>query len=549
MWSAWYAGDPNQLSAWYGGAGAPEVPGRGQGFFGTTFSYEASGFDNPIWKRWQFWSKRASDPPTRYRLHLPLASDIAQTSADLLFSEQPKLLIPDAHEQTAVGNSKDVQQRILDLAEEDGIYSTLLEAAEVSSALSGVFLRVTWDQAVADHPLLTAVHPDSAIPEFLWGRLQAVTFWRTLRVDKDDVFRLLERHEPGVIMHGLYKGTRDVLGNLIPLASLDEGGSLLAGMELEAQATTTELTMPTGLDELTAVYVPNQKPNRKDRTLPIGRSDFAGVEGLLDALDETYTSWMRELRLARARIMLPEELLETAGKGKGSTFDMDQEIFTTTNDLVGEDGGRIEFIQPAIRTTEHQVTATDLVSRIVTTAGYSLGSFGIKDESRSLMTATEVVAKQQRSMVTRAKKVGYWSRPLQEILERYMELDASMFKGPYKGQEVRVDFADSVEQDPKDVAQTIQLLDAAGAISLEFKVRMQHPDWPTEEVIAEVKRIQDDKAAAMALEMPPAPVGADGGPGAPGGPPGSPGGGPGPKPGPKPPAGPGPKPPGRGGAS
>jgi A118 family predicted phage portal protein len=513
--SAWYSGDPNILSAWYGAVGVPEVPGRGAGFFGQTYSYAASSFETPLWKRWQFWGKRASDPVNRYRLHLPLAADIAQTSADLLFSEQPKLYIPEAHEETAVGNSKEVQQRLLDLADDDGIYNTLLEAAEICAALSGVFLRVSWDRSVADHPILTAVHPDSAIPEFAWGRLSSVVFWRYAAEDGDNIYRLLESHDPGYITHGLYKGTREILGFQVPLSTLPQTMGLLAGMELEAQAVTEELPMPTGLKDLTAVYIPNIRPNRRDRSLPIGRSDYQGVEGLMDALDETYTSWMRELRLCRARIMLPYELLNVKGKGKGADFDQDQEIFVTTNDLVGEEGGKIEFIQPAIRTAEHMATATDLVMRIVVTAGYSPESFGLKGEGRMMMTATEVMAKQQRSMITRAKKASYWSEPVERILTRYLELDTLMFGGPGVF-EPTIEFADSVEEDPKDTAQTIQLLDAAMAVSLETKVKMAHPEWEPEEVKAEVKAIQDEKTAIVQLENPVMP-GGNGGP--PGGPP------------------------------
>lgn len=514
QWSAWYSGDANALAMWYGAVGVPEVPGRGAGFFGTTRSYTDSAFDTPLWKRWQFWGRQATAPVTRYRLHVPIAADMAQTSADHLFSEQPKCLIPEAHEETAVGNSKDVQQRLNDLIEEDGIYTTLLEASEVSAALSGVFLRVTWDKSVADHPLLTAVHPDSAVPEFQWGRLVGVTFWKVIAEDQDIIYRLLERHDRGLISHGLYKGTARELGTMIPLSSLPETAALVAGLELDAQAMTTELGMRTGLDELTAVYIPNIKPNRSRRELPIGRSDYQGVEGLMDALDETYTSWMRDVRLARARIMLPYELLDVKGKGQGAAFDIDQEIFVATNDLVGEDGGKIEFIQPAIRTADHLATCMDLIERIVTTAGYSPASFGLKGEGR-VVTATEVAAREQRSLVTRGKKASYWSRPLSDILTRYLELDASMFGGP-GAYRPRIEFADSVQEDPKDLAQAVQMLAAADALSTETKVRMAHPEWETEQILAEVKAIQDERTASVLLENP-MPSG-----GPPNGPPGPP---------------------------
>ncbi|MGY4901472.1 hypothetical protein [Streptomyces sp. 900116325] len=94
----------------------------------------------------------------------------------------------------------------------------LLTAGETAAALSGVFLRVTWDRAAAaDRPLLTVVHPDQAVPEWTFGIMTAVTFWRALPGTGSAVWRHLERHERGKILHGLYEGTGDQLGRRVPL--------------------------------------------------------------------------------------------------------------------------------------------------------------------------------------------------------------------------------------------------------------------------------------------------------------------------------------------
>ena len=75
-----------------------------------------------------------------------------------------------------------------------------------------------WDHDVADHPLLDVVHADAAVPEFRWGILTAVTFWRVVSEDNSQVVRHLERHEPGVIFHGLYRGSKDKLGVKVDMA-------------------------------------------------------------------------------------------------------------------------------------------------------------------------------------------------------------------------------------------------------------------------------------------------------------------------------------------
>ena len=102
---------------------------------------------------------------------MPLAAEIAQSSADLLFGDPPELRIEE--------NEK-ASDRLHEIAQASGLVNTLLEAAELCAALSGVYLRVSWDTEVTDHPFLTVVNADRAVPEFAYGVLRAVTFWRVL---------------------------------------------------------------------------------------------------------------------------------------------------------------------------------------------------------------------------------------------------------------------------------------------------------------------------------------------------------------------------------
>lgn len=41
----------------------------------------------------------------------------------------------------------------------------------------------------------------------------------------------------------------------------------------------------------------------------MGRSDYKGVEPMLNAFDETWSSWMRDLKVGRARIFVPEAMI------------------------------------------------------------------------------------------------------------------------------------------------------------------------------------------------------------------------------------------------
>ncbi|MCX5445995.1 phage portal protein [Streptomyces nigrescens] len=456
---AWYAGDRKRLS---------EVYARDQ--------------LRPDGRR-RLWGRRPPAPGQRdTRLHIPLAADIANTSAALLFSEPPKFTAEDTATQT----------RLDELTEAGGVANTLLEAAEVAAALGGVFLRVTWDTSLAARPLLTAVHADSALPEFRFGILSAVTFWHELPSNSATVWRHLERHEPGRILHGLYQGDADRLGVRVPLVEHPAVAGLADSLGEQGDAIETGLP-----DALTAAYIPNMRPNRARRGSPLGRSDFQGAHDQFDALDTVWTSWMRDIRLARARLIVPDGYLRSNGPGKGASFDADREIWQTLNIPPTETGAAgITLSQFAIRVAEHQQTAEAIVRQAVQSAGYSAQSFGLGDATA--VTATEVVARERRSMITRDVKARYWAPALADMLHVMLRLDRTLgFSTVGVDERPHIQFGDAVSEDPQSTAQTLALLAQAEAASTDTKVRTLHPDWGDEQVQAEVDRIHAESGTGV----------------------------------------------------
>jgi A118 family predicted phage portal protein len=467
-WAAWYSGDAGRLAAFYG-----------------TTPTEAGTDQRP--RRARFWTKRAGDPAGggRIQLHVPIASDLAATSADLLFGDPVEIRIPDAGSETEATATQERWDTIRDRSSFD---LAIIEGAEVAAALGGVYLRVGWDRAVADTPLITAVHADAAVPTFAYGRLVAVTLWRVVLDNGGEVWRHLERHEPGRILHGLYAGDARTLGARIPLDS-----------HPETEGLDPEVILPAEMGgRLTVAYVPNVRPNRRHRSSWTGRSDYAQAEPMLDALDEAWTSWMRDLRLGVARIVVAEDFLRRTGRGGGATFDLDDEIYSTLNlDPETRDrGDAITPVQFAIRVDEHERTTTSLMERIVTNAGYAPQTFGLHIEGRA-ESGTALNVRERKTIKTRARKAAYWTPALQETVATALAVDRFVL-----GNRVAVpttpivSFSDPfVEQDGiETVARSVEMLQRAQAISMQTAVRMAQPDLDDGEVDAEVERIRDQYA-------------------------------------------------------
>lgn len=446
-----------------------------------------------------FWSKSFKDTGIS-RVHVPLASDMAQTSADILFAGVPDITIPEAEEETN-GRATQAYDRLMEIVAKSGLLNTLLEAGEASSALGGVFVKPVWDADFCDYPLLSIVQADHAIPEFQWDVLKAVTFWKVIKEEKDEeqpgkkkIWRLFERHcienRKAVIYNAIHCGEIDKIGEAIPLNSYPGYENLSERID-------------TGYDSLMVRYIPNIKPNRLMRGSALGQSDLAGVEPLLDAIDETYSSLMRDIRLARARLVVPEKYIDFNATTDGYTktqFNNEKAVYAPINvDPMLDRDAKMTVTQFDIRTEKHINTILDLIERVVTHAGYSPQTFGLKLEGAESGKALSI--RERKTFTTRQKKWRYWSSALEDLLHMLLYIDNVFLnnKTPFDFRP-SVEIAESADRDVSVLAETMRTLHDAQAMSLDTKVRMLHPEWTDEQVQAEIEMIKEEFAIGQTVD-------------------------------------------------
>lgn len=481
-----YYGQIARWADWYGDDTDALYPARS----GNDYSFDR---DSRRWFRKHGHASAGSEQIGQ--AHVPLAADIARTSADLLFGEMPTFS-PRPLDPNGTPDPK-VQDRINDLTDRMGLGAALVEGAELCAALSAIYWRMTYDPAVIpDRPIPTWVQPDMAVPEWTWGQLTAVTIWSVLPTPPGapdtGTWRHLERHSTGFIEHGLYVGDGDTLGRRVDLSQHPAtAGIVLTGPDF--------IALPAGIP-MTAGYIPNMRPNRILRTGQLGRADIQGIEkpdGPLAGLDKTWSSWMRDLDLGKGRAIVPAEFLQDGGAGQGATFNLDRAVYDGLRMPPQTSGSPITVMQFAIRVDEHARTAAEQFATVVRSAGYSLGSFGVQGEGPAI-TATEQRARNGLSMTTREKKTRYWSPGLQQFWSCLLAMDSVMFNGPATlGQQVDVVFPPGVADAPEQVATTVNLLAQAQAASTATKVAMVHPDWDGAQIAAEVALIQADATIAV----------------------------------------------------
>ncbi|WP_285751990.1 phage portal protein [Lentzea sp. NBRC 105346] len=475
-----------------------------------------------------YWARMKAKPGNR-EIHVPIAADIARTSAELVAGDTPVIDWEDQQAETADSSNGNAPRRKSPLqdtwdniAQTIGWANKLLQGAEIGSPIGGWYLRAAWDERLGKRPLLTVVRGDEALPMFLFDELIAVTFvqeldapqgWKT-RSD-GEVFRWLEHHEPGQIRHELWLGSTSNVGDPLPLTEHPTTAGFLPVID-------TSTVRPNGI---LVEHVPNDLPMTLD-VLPLGRSDLQGVETLLDALDEAMASWMQDIELAKARILASKEMLDPVTRANTSSgaatgffgsmfgrrentnparaFDTDAKVFTPL-EMPAEDGGKvapITLVQFAIRFQEHEATVLQLIEQIVSRAGYAPQTFGMHVEGQ--LSGTAMRRREQKSYRTRDRKRRYMRPALERIAETLMLLNAVLNPdAPRPTQRPTLVWRETDQSDPLEMAQVVELLSRARAASKEVLVKAAHPEWDDTQVGEEVKRLMAEDAGMMA----PAPTG------------------------------------------
>jgi hypothetical protein len=136
-----------------------------------------------------------------------------------------------------------------------------------------------------------------------------------------------------------------------------------------------------------------------------------------------------------------------------------------------------------------------MIEMIVNQAGYSGQTLGLQGDIAQ--TATEVVARERKSLTTRGKKITYWRPALADILYGLMSIESSVFGMDIQPIRPDIEFPDVVLPDQLELAQTISALRGAEAASVETAVTMAHPDWVPEKVALEVERIYSEISLDM----------------------------------------------------
>jgi hypothetical protein len=456
--------------AWYSGERLIEDSG-------TTFWRRGGGKS----KEWNEGVSLADDE----KVHVPVAADLALTASDFLFAAGVEYL------------TDDDQALMAEADELAGLTALLPLGAEKASGMGEAYIRLGWD---ADRPLATLVDADRVLPTFRWGRLVRAVVWSDLPDHDSTRWRHLEIYERGVIRHELWRrGRARAIEERLPDGAkiTTETDEMETRRPLSDHPETADLEpevpLPTGMaNRLALLYVANAEP-RTGRSG--GRSDTEGSEGLMAGLDMTISALLRDVDLAKARILVDENMLTRTGKLKSAFFDTAARVFAPVGS-VGMEGNPIKVVQFDVRARQHLETAGDLLHRIVSAAGYSPDSLSVV-QSNLPEAAAARRARERASLRTTERKAARWRPVIAEALSSLAVIHADLTDRPLDvAPRVTVTLRSSMAPDFTELATAVAAARGAEIVSDQTAVRELHPTWTKDAVLDEVAKIVAGRVGA-----------------------------------------------------
>jgi hypothetical protein len=109
--SAWYSGDAETIA----------------NFYTLYLNKNIKNLPYPLSNDEKFWGRQVKNQGEIF-VHVPIAGDIAETSANLLFAESPLIKLPDAHGERASSSAKESQKTLDTMLLGIGFFNKILEA-------------------------------------------------------------------------------------------------------------------------------------------------------------------------------------------------------------------------------------------------------------------------------------------------------------------------------------------------------------------------------------------------------------------------------------
>lgn len=387
---------------------------------------------------------------------------ISRLSADLLFGENPVITSENEVVETIIKNNR--------------LYTMLYESALGGSYRGDSVLKIrrAVEKPNSDEKItvIEPLNPRNYFVEHDPDNIQKTKYRIMAREVKiadfeDKTCVRVEVHEPGMIYNFLY---------------LIEAGKVKQELDVK-QYLGLEPEDETGIPEFLIYHIPNYRLDEEYW----GIHDYVDILTLQDEANNRFSQIAKIMdKHADPKMRGPAEAMETTSSGE-KYLDIKKYNYFPYK----ENGVKPEYITWEAQ-LDHAFKEIDYILKMMfmvtetSPAAFGLEEGGVAESGRALKFRL------MRTLAKTARKKRYYDYAIKKALEVAQMVEQKYGSGG-EVQEINIEWRDGLPDDPKETAEETEILDRAGAISLEQKIRKNHPNWTDEEVNQEVNRIKAEQ--------------------------------------------------------
>lgn len=404
------------------------------------------------------------------RLLLNMAKEACKELSNLVWSENPVINVSSE-------NSND--QLYLDsVLDGNKFWDNMDSYIEYMAALGGFMLKVYENNG---RVMLNFVLPDFFdITEEENGIVRGAKFYSKVKQGKKEYVKVEE--------HGF---TYDEAGiEVYEIKNyLLEGTKVYSVDYTDATRGFNNVTRYYGLTNPLFVYFKTPEANNICFDSPYGISLFANAIPTLEAIDIKYDSLNDEIMLARMKVFVPAEYINTIVDENGNSvkkFDMFNRTYEAFD--MGDSEDRITVFNPNIRSEEIIKGLNKDLETYAGKVGFSPGAFTY--DTKGLKTATEVIADNNKTYDTVKKFRNAIDTGIRELVNTIFEFSSKELDYNYKQFGISVVWSDSLFSDDNEkLDRDIKLL-SNGLISKQ--TIMKKLGMSDEEIVKELELIKSE---------------------------------------------------------
>lgn len=252
-----------------------------------------------------------------------------------------------------------------------------------------------------------------------------------------------------------------------------------------------------------ALDLPNLPIADEHYNNPYGASDYDGAIGSFDAMDEAYSTIVREMRDKRSLRFLTEQMMKIDPEGNIEYDDGYTTNFKKIADL-DNDQQMPEFKEFTDTTAAHVEKFRLFLMQACNACGISPISLGVTGLESIQSSDKSTRERCKTTIETRNAKLELWKPFLEELMIRMLEFTSELQSTPgYPNSpgipkididwdccDISVTFPDYVVSGVEERIATWGNARQMGVASLEETVEEIHPDWSKEEIRQEINLIK-----------------------------------------------------------